>query len=704
MIEREHNYDFLKRMREIHAPGRRCPKTQVEAGEFLVADGAVIAALTTNDARIRHALADFQDYLSTSMGVSARIAYVATECELDTAQVVFRLDPACPVNGERDFILDVSARQIAIRAKSPKGLLHGAVHCEDRMNFRGLPALVVGTEKREWRLRRRSVHSGSGIDDYPDWQLNAILHAGFTAIELFIKAEEITARGYCNINDLIDRAEAYGLEVSLYNYISSFKHPDDPDAEEFFDRVYGDIFRKYPKVCAFHLCGESLEFPSKDPATTGKRWHDSVIDGIPDTRPSPGWHPCCDYPKYLGMIRDAIHRVNPEVEIVFSTYNWSYAPWEIREKFLENFPKNMTLALTFEICQTKRADGLVFFTCDYTAGVTEPSFYFTSEAKKAKELGIRVRATANTAGATWDFGAAPYVPAPYLAIKKLRSLERMLTEYNVDFYYDNHHYGWWPCEWNDLAKALFLAPAEADLEAVTAAVARRDYGSDADAVLAAWRAWSDAMEWYVASNEDQYGPWRVGPAYPLIFQPNITRTLSEKEIQFPTAKHAHFGHLIIKTLYQPYENINQSPGPLRYPVELKSLQRMLEAWNRGMEALAPVREKSGRLARLYALGMYIRNSIRTVIHTKEWWLANMRLQTVGTKEGMLRELETIERLAHAEMANARDTFEAVDTDSRLGWEASMEYVADRWHLEWKIRQVESALREIATYRTMLDLK
>ena len=45
----------------------------------------------------------------------------------------------------------------------------------------------------------------------------------------------------------------------------------------------------------------------------------------------------------------------------------------------------------------------------------------------------------------------------------------------------------------------------------------------------------------------------------------------------------------------------------------------------------------------------------------------------------------------------------VELDSRLGWEPSMEYVGDVWHLDWKIRQVHSALREIADYRKILNL-
>jgi folylpolyglutamate synthase/dihydropteroate synthase len=65
--------------------------------------------------------------------------------------------------------------------------------------------------------------------------------------------------------------------------------------------------------------------------------------------------------------------------------------------------------------------------------------------------------------------------------------------------------------------------------------------------------------------------------------------------------------------------------------------------------------------------------------------------------------DTIEKIAHDEIENAKDTIPAVETDSRLGWEPSMEYVCDKWHLEWKIRQVESTLREIESYRKMIRL-
>ena len=54
-------------------------------------------------------------------------------------------------------------------------------------------------------------------------------------------------------------------------------------------------------------------------------------------------------------------------------------------------------------------------------------------------------------------------------------------------------------------------------------------------------------------------------------------------------------------------------------------------------------------------------------------------------------------------SSIQDTIPVVDSDSRLGWEPSMEYMCDPWHLEWKVRQINSMFREIETYRGCLML-
>ena len=81
----------------------------------------------------------------------------------------------------------------------------------------------------------------------------------------------------------------------------------------------------------------------------------------------------------------------------------------------------------------------------------------------------------------------------------------------------------------------------------------------------------------------------------------------------------------------------------------------------------------------------------------------MAMVACDSAEDAEKHLDAIEAIAYAEIKNAEDTIPSVEADSRLGWEPSMEYVCDKWHLEWKIRQVNAALREIAAYRRMLHL-
>ena len=70
---------------------------------------------------------------------------------------------------------------------------------------------------------------------------------------------------------------------------------------------------------------------------------------------------------------------------------------------------------------------------------------------------------------------------------------------------------------------------------------------------------------------------------------------------------------------------------------------------------------------------------------------------------MLAILEQLKELAAKEIRNTQEAIPAVELDSRLGWEPSMEYVCDKWHLEWKVRQVNNTLREIEIYQNMLEL-
>ena len=136
----------------------------------------------------------------------------------------------------------------------------------------------------------------------------------------------------------------------------------------------------------------------------------------------------------------------------------------------------------------------------------------------------------NAAGLTWDFGVIPYEPAPFQWARRYRALMDAHERYGLCGTVDAHHFGWWPSVICEMAKWSLWEP-ETPLEELAAQLARRDYGAAAaPSVLDCWRKWSEAMTFYIPTDEDQYGPFRIGPSYPLILQ---VSKLGSKNLKLP---------------------------------------------------------------------------------------------------------------------------------------------------------------------------
>ena len=77
--------------------------------------------------------------------------------------------------------------------------------------------------------------------------------------------------------------------------------------------------------------------------------------------------------------------------------------------------------------------------------------------------------------------------------------------------------------------------------------------------------------------------------------------------------------------------------------------------------------------------------------------------SIVTAQEAIELLDKLIAIAAVERENVLDTIPYVEQDSRLGWEPSMEYVCDKWHLEWKLRQLDFAVKEIEQYRKIVQL-
>ncbi len=712
----ESNYEFRTWLDKIHKTGRRDHGLKPARNELEISEGWTIGVVEGCSKVVLQAAQDLRDFFQASMDLSLRLLRKKVDAlakednciVLCEKSEIPRLSKG--LTKPRSYRIAVRTGRVTVCGFDDRGGAQGSYHIEDLMNLREAPFLTIGETKRESLFSPRMTHSGWGIDQFPDSHLNSIAHAGMDALLLFVKGVDLTTRGYLDFNDLIRRAKTFGVDVYFYNYLKCWKHPDDDDAEEAFDKTFGSLFKACPDAKGIVLVGESCEFPSKDERTTRRSCHESVVDGIPSTKPSPGWWPCDDYPRWVGMIKKVVRKWSPEADIVFWTYNWGYAPEKDRIKLINALPTDISLQVTFEMFDRIRRENTVSSVMDYTISHPGPGTYFTSEAKAAHKRGITLYTMCNTGGRTWDFGLAPYEPFPLQWGKRHDALNNARRKWGLSGLMESHHYGFHPSFISEFAKWNFWTPSPSHDE-ILKRIAVRDFGpAGAGHALTAWKYWSKSIGHYIPSNEDQYGPNRVGPSYPLIFHPDITRTFGGKEIAMSSAPYAHFpGSAIVKTFYHPYENVQQSPGSFRVDVEIRSYRKARELMEKGLVEirkaikLAPARTQAEAI-RQELLGQFISNTLATTINVKRWWKLNQELLVARDRKKAHATLDGLVEIANAEISNAEATIPLVEQDSSLGWEPSMEYLCDKPHLEWKIRQTRNMLdNELALYRTCVDL-
>lgn len=708
----ERQYAFRQRLNEVHKPGRRNPHVCPTADELVLDERWSIQVADASSRPLALSAADLQAYLRISMGVSVPVGVR----EADAGRVILLGTRAeMPEDAPREqtsgsYRLQTSPTRIVLCGHDARGALQGGFYLEDLMNLRQAPLLPARSDcTRAPLFSPRMVHSGWGLDRFPDAHLSAIAHAGMDAVLLFVTGVNQTPHGHEDFNDLIDRAQLYGLDVYFYSYLHSRLHPRHPDARAFYEQTYGRLFEACPGARGIVFVGESCEFPSLDPQTTGRLLNDPPPDGRPDPRPSPGWWPCNDFPEWIDLVKEVIRQHSPQADFVFWTYNWGYAPVEPRQALLRALPRDLSVQVTFEMFEQVQRENTTGVCVDYTISFEGPGRYFVSEAEAAAERGLPLYAMTNTAGLTWDFGVVPYEPVPLQWMRRFQAVLDARRRWGLKGLMESHHYGFWPSVVSELAKWAFWSPA-VDLQALLQSMAERDFGAEGAAfAIQAWQLWSDAIRHYVPTNEDQYGPFRVGPSYPLVFKPRLSRTFRNAAPSMPDQPGAHFGGRIVLTDYQPLDDPRQSPGASRVRVELRSLERMLQTWTRGTAAMRQAAVFAGgsrqtEARRALLLGEFIERMIVTTIHTKRWWMLNADLLSEADPGKAGKILTRMEEVARAEIENARSAIPLVEEDSRLGWEPSMEYMTDRAHLEWKIATVQTVLdAHIPAYRQALDL-
>ena len=451
-------------------------------------------------------------------------------------------------------------------------------------------------------------------------------------------------------------------------------YPEGDEAQKFYDRLYGDLFAEMPFIKGLTIVGEAVKFPSRDP---------SVPEGV-----DPGWWPCSDWPLLLSMIQKAVYKYRPDAEVILSSYNWGSQPKEVRQKLIASLPKGVVLNCGWEMFEDYMLDGIKERCCDYSLRVVKPGYYFRTEAEEAVRQGIELRTIANTGGKTWDFGAIPYVPAPYRWAERFEALRDAHDHHGLEGLLDSIHYGVHPSFITEIAKWAFSEP-RVDLNEMIPRILAMHFGKEnIDKIDAAMHKWSEALANIVPINDDQYGPLRVGPSHPLYSDRPFDVSLNPPQDKFAMHKNSRG---MYHSIYL-YDDPTWTPRLQRIPKELVSYERMTRCLEEGLALLESIPEKNEELLRLINMGRFMYRTVITTIHTKRYYMldqARLSASDAAEKNAVIRDMIA---LLKDERQNAEDTIPLAEYDSSIGFEPSMHYVTDSKRLLWKIAQVDEEIR------------
>jgi len=204
----ERNYDFRQRLRAVHKPGRINDAVYKKISGVVIDDTWQIVYPDGAENVVHNAALDLQEYFEISMGCYVKAVPVSRSADGKKIRLCYGLeaDPS-------SYRLICDGENITIIGSDGRGIAQGCYYLEDKMNLNEGPVLADCDETKSPLYLPRMVHSGYGLDNYPEEYLRTIAHYGMDAIIIFVRDVNITAHGYLDFNDTIRRAADWGIDV-----------------------------------------------------------------------------------------------------------------------------------------------------------------------------------------------------------------------------------------------------------------------------------------------------------------------------------------------------------------------------------------------------------------------------------------------------------------------------------------------------------
>ena len=688
----EERYKFRKELTTANFP-IKYQRRDIGESEVSLLGGVIFTG--EDNVVITHAKSDMDDFLKTAFGIKGS----DNPLVIDITITDRGLEDVCGYKGR---ITEIAENGISIKAFDERGAAQALYDLEDMMKEAKQPFLPICRFKNKPLFSPRMVHSAYAMDIYPAGYLQRLSKEGIDAIMLTATDINKVMSGDRDINAITDLAAEYGIDVYAYWSKPLFYSPEAEDAEEVYDKAYGEFFKAHNKVKGVILVGESINFPSKDERTTGRPyWECNDEDGLRDPRPSVSHFPCRDYPVWLNLVKKVIRRQKADADIVFWTYNWGFTAEKERLELIDSLPTDISLMATFEMFEELPTKyGITEKVCDYSVAFSGPGEYFLSEAKAAKKRGIRLYTQANSGGRTWDFGCMPFEPFPSQWLRRYDEMVRCNKEYGLVGVMESHQYGFTPSMITEIEKRAFNVYRKSSNEILSSVIDSFSEGQTNEC-MKALEYWSEAIRLYMPTDHEQYCAMRVGPAYPLTLEyfVNPPTSLMPEGCVVPRGFTLEYG----RATPMLFEEGKFTLHSIRIRAEIKILRDMIKLLKKGLSIFRALPRKNEEIRKLMNMGQYMVCCFTTDIHVKQLFILKHKLMIAATKKEVRKIIDGIRKIGNAEIKNAERALVCVDRDSALGFEPLMGYAGDRAHIEWKIRQVMHMMNyELGLYEKGLE--
>lgn len=548
---------------------------------------------------------------------------------------------------------------------------------------------------------------GNGIDDIPEGYLSQLASCGVNAIWFqgvlnklapWKLAPELSAgweERIANLNRLVQRCRKYGIDVLLYlNEPRAMppaffdKHPNlrgvnetpdrapyspnvvalctsTPEVQEFLTNSVRHLFTHVPDLggvftitysenltnCYSRKYGMADEYTLRSSAEAPSTQTNLA-------KACPRCHargPETINAEVNSLIERGMRQAGSKAKLFW--YVWS-TPEEWIPGIIEKLPDTCWVLCISEW-------GKIFTRGDYTGKCNEysisiigPSEQSLRQWKLAQQRKLKTVAKMQ-AGTSFEMFLSPYLPATRNVAQHVSNL----AEAGVDALMLGWSLGGWPSPNLEVAAEMGRLPRPGVDEAMRT-VARRRFGSDAaGGVVEAWNLLSEAFGEFPFDMSVVYNaPQCLGPAN--LFHPKPTG-FAATMITFP------------------YDDLDGWRGPYSAQTFQQQFEKLAVGWQKGVEVLDRLRKShpSAAIEAEWRIAESCRLSYRSTANQIRY--VRNRLTDPAVCQEILRD----------ELDLARRMFELVRHDSRIGFEATMQYAFARFDLAEKILNCEQLLRQ-----------